>query len=119
MGSKHGAEPCFRKPSWKLSTSTTVLKYRPRRSLKTVVETKGFHDGLQRPSWKHEASTTVLQDRRGSAILPRQSSKAVVEARGFHDGFHLTVVESVIPRTFFINRRRKFVIYFPFTDCCP
>ncbi|GMN45097.1 hypothetical protein TIFTF001_014295 [Ficus carica] len=98
MGSKHGAELRFRKPLWKPSTSTTVFEDRCGSS---------------------RASTTFLQDRRGSAVLPRRSSKTVVKARGFHNGFHLTVVESQIPRTFFINRRQKFVIYFPFTDCCP
>ncbi|GMN58634.1 hypothetical protein TIFTF001_027746 [Ficus carica] len=72
MGPKHGAQPCFRRPSWKHKI--------PRRSWKTLVEALGFYDGLPRPSWKQSDSTTV---------------------------FHLTIVESVIPRPFFINRRLK------------
>ncbi|GMN62784.1 hypothetical protein TIFTF001_031864 [Ficus carica] len=89
MGSKHGAEPCFRKPSWKPSTSTTVLKYRRGSPASTTV----FEDRRE----SSRASTTFLQDRRGSAVLPRRSLKTVMEAGGFHDGFHLTVVESMIP----------------------
>ncbi|GMN64663.1 hypothetical protein TIFTF001_033743 [Ficus carica] len=65
MGSKHGAEPCFRNcrgsqvlPRRSLKTVMEVVML-PRRSYKTVVEVLSFHDSLQRPLWKPGASTMV------------------------------------------------------------
>ncbi|GMN19769.1 hypothetical protein TIFTF001_042921 [Ficus carica] len=59
MGSKHGAEPSFRKPSWKHGDSTTVFK--DRRGLPRL---GSYHDGLL---------TVVVSPTRGG--VPRRSSK--------------------------------------------